>query len=180
MREGVKHASAEPPATTRGRLNSLFSGAFPDKSSCIRSACSTPRPLQGQKNAKSARIHIFDRSASIYCKTYSVPGRDGASTEWFWLDSRRMSTPRSAAFRNRLRWGRHPAQCSTWFVPCTCSRTAPAPRRWGPPQPSRLLALQLPKVPDLQNEARSAAPVAFQTADHRCTPSIYVAPPLIQ
>ncbi|KAJ1486606.1 hypothetical protein T484DRAFT_2308138 [Baffinella frigidus] len=32
-----------------------------------------------------------------------------------------------------------------------------------------LPALQLPKVPDLQDEARGAAPGPVQTADHSCT-----------
>ena len=168
LREGVKHASAEPPVTTRGRLSSLFSGAFPGKFSCIRSACSARRSLQGRKSTHSARIHIINRAASIYCKTSSVPGRNRASTEWFWLGSRRMSPaaqhPEIASAGAALP---HNALHGSFLA--TVRRTASAPRRWGPPQPSRLPALQLPKVPDLQNEARSAAPVPVHTADHNCT-----------
>ena len=140
LREGVKHASAEPPVTTRGRLSSLFSGAFPGKFSCIRSACSARRSLQGRKSTHSARIHIINRAASIYCKTSSVPGRNRASTEWFWLGSRRMSPaaqhPEIASAGAALP---HNALHGSFLA--TFRRTASAPRRWGPPQPSRLPAL---------------------------------------
>ena len=181
LREGVELTSAEPPVTTRGRLNSLFSGAFPGKFSCIRSACSARRPLPGQINAHSARIHIIDRVASIYCKTSKVPGRNRASTKWFWLGSRRMSTPRSAASRHRLHRCRHHAQCSAWVVPCTCSPHHP----YTPPvgaaaalTPPSSAAAELPKFGSRRCQTcrtRPEAPPPYQsrpritdvqTADH--------------